>query len=77
MSLFAPLSRRALEELLEPRLPACQREPSVVLLCWCGYCGEWMREGSAEAGRCVDCGTWRNTEPAQGAIDQATNRDSP
>ena len=59
MSLFARLTRRGLEELLEPRRPACHREPNVVLLCWCSYCGEWMREGSAEAGCCVDCRTPR------------------
>lgn len=58
-SLLAPLSRRQIVELLEANVPRIVAAPSVVLLRWCAVCHAWMREGSAEAGRCVDCGTAR------------------
>lgn len=58
-SLLAPLSHGQITQLLASDVPHVRPEPSVVLLRWCAVCQAWMREGSAEAGRCVDCGTAR------------------
>lgn len=55
-SLFRRLTRRELRELLAPIPQSAYRGGSVVLLQWCRVCRAWMREGSAAAGRCVDCG---------------------
>lgn len=57
--LLARLSAAALADLLAPSRPTCTRERSVMLLRWCTVCLQWMREGSAAAGRCVDCGAPR------------------
>ncbi len=59
-SLLAPLSHRQIAQLLAADVPRVVPESSVVLLRWCPVCQAWMREGSAEAGRCVDCGTARD-----------------
>ena len=59
-SLLAPLSHRQYQQLVASDVPLVRPEPSVVLLRWCPVCQAWMREGSAEAGRCVDCGTARD-----------------
>lgn len=61
-SLLTEISRRALEDLLAPIRPSIYAGGSLVLLRWCPTCIQWMREGSAAAGRCVDCG---HPRPAQ------------
>ncbi len=56
MSLLRKISARELADLLAPMRASRYAGESVVLLCWCAPCAAWMREGSAAAGRCVDCG---------------------
>ena len=58
-SLLAPLSDPDYEDLMAES-PKVEREPPTVQLQWCPVCREWMREGSAEYGECVDCGTPRS-----------------
>ena len=53
------LSTRTLWEALQPSPPTCERLPAIILLRWCAVCREYMREGSAAAGYCLDCGTAR------------------
>lgn len=57
--MFAPLSRSQLQDLLAPIRDSIYAGESVVLLRWCDRCDQWMREGSAAAGCCVDCGSPR------------------
>lgn len=59
VGLLAPLSRAQLADLLAPVRVSSYAGGSAILLRWCAYCGQWMREGSAAAGCCRDCGSPR------------------
>ena len=55
-SLLAPLSDPDYEALMTETKPTAKREPNTVKLVRCPTCKQFMREGSAELGRCIDCG---------------------
>lgn len=59
VGLLSKLSTRQLADLLAPIRVSSYAGGSEVLLRWCDYCSGYMREGSAEAGCCVDCGSPR------------------
>ena len=58
-SLLAPLSDPDYEALMTTPPVTTTREPNTVQLVKCPVCREWMRAGSAELGKCIDCGTPR------------------
>lgn len=58
--ILAPMSAAQLRDLLTPPRPSAYAGGSIVLLHRCPVCREWMREGSAALGRCVDCWTPRD-----------------
>lgn len=59
VGLLSRLSVSQLADLLAPIRVSSYAGGSEILLRWCDYCGQWMREGSAAAGRCRDCGSPR------------------
>lgn len=61
--LLRPLSNAELADLLAPIRVSSYAGGSIVLLHRCPRCTHWMREGSAAAGRCVDCGAARILTP--------------
>ena len=80
--LLAPISRAELADLLAPVCASMYAGGSVVELRWCPSCDQWMRQGSAAAGRCVDCGTLRVAQHqvvmgAVGERDPVWNEEGP
>ena len=55
-SLLSPLSDPDYEDLMAEQPIVAHREPNTVQLVKCPVCREWMRAGSAELGKCIDCG---------------------